>query len=188
MFEFMRPDVDRPAVVSTKKTKPPTDVRSLSQRSSPGRLQVSLSGTVTGSVTVRLTLNDTSQPLVLDFAPGAGYLTSVAIAGRASAYHAVNGHIVIPQSEITKGENVVDIRFRAGDAALNRNPDFLYSLFVPARAHLTFPCFDQPDLKARFTLELAGPADWQTVSNGAETSREGCSRDIGERRRFHTTP
>ena len=32
--------------------------------------------------------------------------------------------------------NSVTIMFRAGDAALNRNPDFLYTLFVPARAHL----------------------------------------------------
>ena len=60
--------------------------------------------------------------------------------------------------------------FRAGDAALNRNPDFLYTIFVPARAHLTFPCFDQPDLKARYTLELTVPADWQAVANGAEPS------------------
>ena len=41
---------------------------------------------------------------------------------------------------------------RAGDASLNRNPDFLYALFVPARAHLAIPVFDQPDLKARWTL------------------------------------
>ena len=62
--------------------------------------------------------------------------------------------------------------FRAGDQSLNRNPDFLYSLFVPARAHLAFPCFDQPDLKARYTLELAVPADWEAVANGAELSRD----------------
>jgi aminopeptidase N len=73
---------------------------------------------------------------------------------------------------LTAGENAVEISFRAGDAALNRNPDFLYSLFVPARAHLTFPCFDQPDVKARFTLALTAPAGWAAISNGAETARE----------------
>src|SRR5262249_5498476 len=68
-------------------------------------------------------------------------------------------------------ETTVDIAFRAGDAALNRTSDFLYSLFVPARAHLTFPCFDQPDLKARYTLTLAVPSGWTAVANGAERSR-----------------
>jgi aminopeptidase N len=48
----------------------------------------------------------------------------------------------------------------------------MYTLFVPARAHLAFPCFDQPNLKARFTLELAVPLDWQSVANAAELSRE----------------
>ena len=59
-----------------------------------------------------------------------------------------------PAARARAGENAVEIAFRAGDAALNRNADFLYTLFVPARAHLAFPCFDQPDLKARYTLAL----------------------------------
>jgi aminopeptidase N len=63
---------------------------------------------------------------------------------------------------------------------LNRNPDFMYTLFVPARAHLAFPCFDQPDLKARFALELNVPAGWEAVSNGAETFHE----ESGERVRI----
>jgi aminopeptidase N len=84
----------------------------------------------------------------------------------------VQGHIVIPPDELATGENTIEVSFRAGDASLNRNPEFMYALFVPARAHLAFPCFDQPDLKARYTLELDVPADWQAVSNGVETSRE----------------
>ena len=61
--------------------------------------------------------------------------------------------------------------FAAGDEALNRNDEFLYTLFVPARARLAFPCFDQPDLKARYTLTLTVPAGWQAVSNGAAVTR-----------------
>ena len=59
----------------------------------------------------------------------------------------------------------------AGDDALNRNDEFLYTLFVPARARLTFPCFDQPDLKARYRLTLITPEGWQAVANGAEVAR-----------------
>jgi aminopeptidase N len=42
---------------------------------------------------------------------------------------------------------------------------YLYSLFVPADASSAFPCFDQPDLKARFSLALQMPAKWRAVSN-----------------------
>ncbi len=127
---------------------------------------------IEGRLTVRFVAKDVTQPLVLDFAPGADHLTSVSIAGKPSNFRAVNGHIVIPAHEVATGENTVDIVFRAGDQSLNRNPEFLYSLFVPARSHLAFPCFDQPDLKARYTLELAVPAGWVAVANGAELSRD----------------
>jgi aminopeptidase N len=140
---------------------------------------------ITGTAAVRFDLKDGGQPVVIDFAPGADYLISVAVAGKPASYRAVNGHIVIGSRAFASGENVVEIAFRAGDAALNRNPDFLYSLFVPARAHLTFPCFDQPDIKARFTLALTAPASWQAISNGAETARETAGAQL--RLRFAET-
>ena len=126
---------------------------------------------VTGHVTIRFGLAD-RIPVALDFTPGREALTSVRVGGRRSSYRAIEDHLIIPADELVVGENVVDIAFRAGDAALNRNPDFLYTLFVPARAHLTFPCFDQPDLKAKFSLTLTMPSDWQAAANGAEASRQ----------------
>jgi len=42
---------------------------------------------------------------------------------------------------------------------------YVYSLLVPADASSLFPCFDQPDLKGRFTLRLRLPRDWRAVSN-----------------------
>ncbi|MGE3508824.1 MAG: M1 family metallopeptidase [Vicinamibacterales bacterium] len=131
----------------------------------------SASEPVTGRAAIRFTLRDASQPLVLDFAPGAASLLSLALDGAPVPFTTVNEHIVIPAELLDAREMVVEVEFRAGDAALNRNPDFLYSLFVPARAHLTFPCFDQPDLKARYTLALTMPEDWVAVANGAEQSR-----------------
>jgi len=38
---------------------------------------------------------------------------------------------------------------------------------VPDRARTLFPCFDQPDMKALFTLALEIPATWKAVANGA---------------------
>jgi len=46
---------------------------------------------------------------------------------------------------------------------LNRNDDYFYSLFVPARASQTFPLFDQPDLKGSLTLALEIPSGWRRL-------------------------
>jgi aminopeptidase N len=127
---------------------------------------------VSGRETIRFATNDLSRPVVLDFSPGADYLKSISIAGKPSRFRFVKDHIIIPKEEIASEGNVIEITFRAGDASLNRNSDFMYTLFVPARAHLVFPCFDQPNLKARFALELDVPSSWQAVANGAETFHE----------------
>jgi aminopeptidase N len=125
---------------------------------------------VTGEVIIRFTLSDSTRPLALDFAgtPPA----RAEVNGRDVQLTAAPEHLVISATALREGANEITLPFTAGDAALNRNPEFLYTLFVPARARLTFPCFDQPDLKARYTLTLEIPSEWQAVANGAETARE----------------
>jgi aminopeptidase N len=49
------------------------------------------------------------------------------------------------------------------------NADYLYTLLVPADANQLFPCFDQPDLKARVSLSLTTPRGWTAVANGRVT-------------------
>ncbi len=49
---------------------------------------------------------------------------------------------------------------------------YLYSQFETADAKRLYACFDQPDLKARFTVRVTAPRDWQVVSNGASTGTE----------------
>ena len=127
---------------------------------------------IQGRLSIHLSLTDTSQPLVIDFAAGRDHIHRVSSSGGPLPHTVVNGHIVVGQDGLRLGENTVEIVFRAGDAALNRTREFLYTLFVPARGHHTFPCFDQPDLKARFVLELTIPAGWQSVSNSSEESQE----------------
>ena len=46
--------------------------------------------------------------------------------------------------------------------------EYIYTLFVPMDADMAFPCFDQPDLKAKFKLEVTAPEDWTVISNTAE--------------------
>jgi aminopeptidase N len=126
---------------------------------------------LTGRAVIRFSLSDASRPLSLDFSQPKDHVARVTAGGTATSFEAVNGHLVLPVTALRAGANEVGIEFTAGDASLNRNPDFMYTIFVPARAHLAFPCFDQPDLKAKWTLALDIPAGWQALANGAETAR-----------------
>ena len=125
-----------------------------------------------GRERVQFVLTDLSESIILDFEQPRDHIVSVRIAGTPSPFTTTAGHIIIPSSGLRVGENEIDIEFVAGNEPLNRNSEYLYSLFVPARAHLAFPCFDQPDLKARYRLTLEIPSDWQAVANGAEADRQ----------------
>jgi aminopeptidase N len=142
---------------------------------------------VAGRVTIAFDLTGPSSFLPLDFEPDStGRLKRVEVNGRTLPPRIDSGHIVLPASLLRDGGNDVVIEFDAGDAPLNRSDDFLYTIFVPARAHEAFPCFDQPDLKARWTLALDVPHGWQTVANGAEASSRA---DAGRTRvSFAETP
>ncbi len=111
------------------------------------------SAVIKGHEVITFTLSDAKAPLTLDFARGP------------------NGHLVYQPSSLNTGENRIVIDFDAGSAPLNRNDEFLYTIFVPARAHEAFPCFDQPDLKARWALSLEVPDGWEALGNGAEASK-----------------
>jgi aminopeptidase N len=119
---------------------------------------------VAGRLVARFTQQSAGR-IVLDFARPREAVRAVRLDGRDTPFELVNGHIVIATAPAGAREVAVD--FVAGDEALNRNDEFLYSLFVPARARLAFPCFDQPDLKARYSVAITVPAGWQAVSNGA---------------------
>ncbi|HWF28785.1 MAG TPA: aminopeptidase N [Mycobacterium sp.] len=49
---------------------------------------------------------------------------------------------------------------------------YLYSQFETADAKRMFACFDQPDLKATFAVQVTAPTHWKVISNGATTSAE----------------
>ena len=123
---------------------------------------------VTGEATVRFVLAQ-PQEVILDFREPADKIAEVKVNGQPADYRFRNEHIILPPSAMQAGENAVYIRFTAGDQSLNRNEEFLYTLLVPDRARTVFPCFEQPDLKAEFTLSLDVPAGWKAVSNTYQT-------------------
>jgi aminopeptidase N len=135
---------------------------------------------------VRFTLKGAGDPLALDFAPDrAGFLKRVESNGVQTTVRQVNGHLIVPAAALHEGDNTLSIEFNAGDASLNRSDDYLYTIFVPARAHEAFPCFDQPDLKARWSLTMDVPEGWEILANGAERERD--TKDGRTRARFAET-
>ena len=132
----------------------------------------SLTQPIRGHEVVRFRLSDASEPLVFDFEQPDGNVLSVRVDDQDVAYEMVNGHLVVPPEVLTGGEMAAEIEFIAGESSLNRNADYLYTLFVPDRARFAFPSFDQPDLKARYSLTLEVPAGWVAVANGRELSHE----------------
>ena len=131
-------------------------------------------GALTGTLITQFTLRDDSNsPVVIDFKGPGERVRTVYVNGEAAEWTAVFDHLAIDGSAFaTDAHNEVSIEFEAGDEALNRNPDFLYTLFVPDRAHFSLPIFDQPDLKAPFSLTLEIPSEWVAVANGVEVSQE----------------
>ena len=47
---------------------------------------------------------------------------------------------------------------------------YLYSQFETADAKRMYACFDQPDLKASFSLTVTAPSHWKVIANGAVES------------------
>jgi aminopeptidase N len=81
-----------------------------------------------------------------------------------------------------EGENVVRIEAvgaysRSGEG-LHRFRDpvdgetYLYTQYEPADARRVMPCFEQPDMKARFTFVVSAPAGWHVLSNQAAVRTE----------------
>lgn len=62
---------------------------------------------------------------------------------------------------------------------------YLYTQYEPADCRRVYPCFEQPDMKARWRFSVTAPDGWVVLSNGAETARE--SVDGGTRVAFAET-
>ena len=118
------------------------------------------------------------SPLQLDFKEKQQSLQSIVVNGLKIPVAFINEHIVIAAKYLREGRNAITIGFVAGDLSLNRNDDYLYTLLVPDRARTVFPCFDQPDLKATFTLSLTIPKLWNALSNAplADSAFAGASK------------
>jgi aminopeptidase N len=144
---------------------------------------------------IRVTLKQPAQRLVLDWRSSSGIL-SVKANGRPAKYSEQNDHLIV-EAPFALGENIVDLEFHSlvatSGRALTRYIDredkseYIYSLFVPSDASTVFPCFDQPDLKAEFELELLIPPSWKAISNSSQISSEVMGSEL-KSIKFRKTP
>lgn len=147
-------------------------------------LDVTAADTASGRMTARFTLR-TPGDLIFDFRGSS--LRQVRVNGSTWFNIEITAdHIRIPAQALVVGTNRVDFEFSARIAAAGTsiirvrdpsdNATYLYTLLVPSDAQQLFPCFDQPDLKARVALTLITPMGWRAVSNGALLRADSSSR------------
>jgi aminopeptidase N len=146
---------------------------------------------------IRVVLDGAVTELVLDWRTLPGkqgiskdeHISDLEVNGRKDASaRQVNDHLIISGTYLVKGENVVRLKFESpistSGSAVTRYMDredkseYIYTLFVPSDASTAFPCFDQPDLKARFQLDVTAPSEWKVVTN---TQVETASLTITDR-------
>lgn len=91
-----------------------------------------------------------------------------------------NGHfLLVPKENLVRGRNSLAISyghdyskngegfFRFVDPKDGRA--YVYTDFEPYNANRFFPCFDQPNLKARYMLKVKAPANWTVITYDRET-------------------
>ena len=102
---------------------------------------------------------------------------------RTLSYLEHDEHLVF-RDGVVAGENVIKLDFTSpilpSGSAITRYVDkedgaeYIYSLFVPSDASTAFPVFDQPDIKAKFTLAVQTEgtiSDWKVVSNEVSSGK-----------------
>jgi aminopeptidase N len=131
------------------------------------------------------------QDLFVDFSEGS--LSSIQLNGNVlqdlGTKERYDGNrIYFKMNELYAGTNRIQISFRHpyshNGHGLHRFVDpadkkvYLYSDLEPYFAHTIFPCFDQPDLKAKFEVTVDAPTAWQVITNTREAPFANPSPDL----------
>jgi aminopeptidase N len=139
-----------------------------------------------GDVTIRFAV-DGDGPLFLDFRGRA--IDRLEIGGQAVEPDWTGYRLTLPAEHVTD-QMVVRVVYQndydaTGDG-FHRFVDpedgeeYVYTNFEPYEAHRLFPCFDQPDIKGRYVVEIIAPAEWEMVANapvvGIEPEADGRRR------------
>jgi aminopeptidase N len=152
-----------------------------------------------GTAAVEVSLPKRVPELVLDWRPSpASHLSRLRVNGKRATAKIDREHIVIAAKLLRPGKNRLTFAFESpiapSGSAVTRYVDredraeYVYTLFVPSDASSAFPCFDQPDLKARFRLELLLPRAWTAISNAPVARTEDAGNSVRRMRFAETRP
>ncbi len=106
----------------------------------------------------------------------AGQVVEISLNGTAldPAIAWADGRITLPDLAARNELRVVaHCRYSADGTGMHRFADpadgrvYTYTKFEPAYARTVYACFEQPDLKAAFTINVLVPAHWTVLSNEA---------------------
>jgi aminopeptidase N len=133
----------------------------------------------------------TAGDLAIDYRDGT--LVSATLNGQPISTTLENGHLHLPA---VAGNNTLHLAFTSNSAAAGKaitryqdkddGSEYVYTLFVPMDASMAFPCFDQPDLKGKFTLEVEHPSGWTVIGNTAPVANSATHAKFAETRPIST--
>ncbi|MBB6132815.1 aminopeptidase N [Massilia aurea] len=133
--------------------------------------------TFAGTTTVTFDLKDADAPVTLDLKDAT--VKSVSVNGKPVATRYNKWFVTLDAASLAKGRNTVVIDYErlhsTNGEGLHRMVDpadgrvYTYSHFEPVAAQQMFAVFDQPDLKASYTVSVTAPRDWHVVTTTRET-------------------
>ena len=157
------------------------------------------SASFTGRAEVRFTLAQSAEgPIFLCFRGQT--IQAMRLNGSDVATPAWNGYrLTLDQGLLKRGaENRLEVEYEnafdtGGDGVFRfvdpeDSAEYIYTNFEPYEAHRMAPLFDQPDIKARLTLEVLAPSEWVVLANGAERAAGPVEADGRTLRTFTETP
>lgn len=149
-----------------------------------------------GKTMIHFELKEISDRLTVDFS--GGLVEKLRVNGRDLKPDYNGWFITIEEEFLRSGPNSIIVWYRApyssDGAGVHRFTDpedgkvYVYSHFEPYDANRAFPCFDQPDLKATYTVEVKTPESWNVITAVREKEVEVEEPDKNKLWRFPTTP
>ncbi|MCF6284523.1 MAG: M1 family aminopeptidase, partial [Candidatus Hydrogenedentes bacterium] len=151
--------------------------------------------TFDGAAHIIVDLNRADLPLSIDL--NAERIQSVRVNGAvATDIVERKGSFDIPAAHLKTGRNAIDIAYTAAYSTTGLGlchmtdpvdgKEYLYTNLEPYGAHNVFPCLDQPDIKATYSMRVSAPRDWVVIGNQPVASEEkhGDQKTV----RFNATP
>jgi aminopeptidase N len=130
-----------------------------------------------GKNVIKFDYSGQGETLMIDFHKGK--ILNITLNNQSIKYHYDGNQITIKTIHLNPGKNRIDIEYEHEYSktgyGLYRFLDpvdqqvYFYTNSEPFAANYFFPCFDQPNLKASYRLEVIADSAWHVISSTKET-------------------